>query len=70
VSFSLFTRKVLSSLVSKLKSLEIHSLDIEDELIRDNIIKAYELKKRKKGARQIKMTLEGQFGITYNLKHI
>ena len=46
------------------------SRDIEDELIRDNIIKAYKFKNRKKGARQIKMTLEGQFGIIYNLKRI
>ena len=32
--------------------------DKEDELIRDNILKAYNFKRRKKGARQIKMTLE------------
>ncbi len=38
--------------------------------IRDNILKAYNFKNRKKGARQIKMTLEGQFGIIYNLKRI
>lgn len=44
--------------------------DKEDELIRDNIMKAYNFKGRKKGARQIKMTLEGQFGIVYNLKRI
>lgn len=44
--------------------------DKEDELIRDNILKAYNFKGRKKGARQIKMTLEGQFGIVYNLKRI
>ncbi len=44
--------------------------DKEDELIRDNIMKAYNFKRRKKGARQIKMTLEGQFGIVYNLKRI
>ncbi len=31
---------------------------------------AYNFKGRKKGARQIKMTLEGQFGIVYNLKRI
>lgn len=42
----------------------------EDELIRVNIMKAYNFKGRKKGARQIKMTLEGQFGIVYNLKRI
>jgi len=44
--------------------------DKEDELIRDNILNAYNFKGRKKGARQIKMTLEGQFGIVYNLKRI
>lgn len=41
-----------------------------DKILRDNIMKAYKFKGRKKGARQIKMTLEGQFGITYNLKRI
>lgn len=46
------------------------TLDRADELVRDNILKAYNFKGRKKGARQIKMTLEGQFGIVYNLKRI
>ena len=46
------------------------SRDIKDDAIRDKIIMAYEFKGRKKGARQIKMTLEGHFGITYNLKRI
>ena len=46
------------------------TLDSADELVRDNILKAYNFKGRKKGARQIKMTLEGQFGIVYNLKRI
>ena len=46
------------------------NLDRADELVRDNILKAYNFKGRKKGARQIKMTLEGQFGIVYNLKRI
>ena len=41
-----------------------------DELVRDNILKAYNFKGRKKGARQIKMTLEGEFRIVYNLKRI
>ena len=41
-----------------------------DELVRDNIPKAYNFKGRKKGARQIKMTLEGEFRIVYNLKRI
>lgn len=35
-----------------------------------NIIKAYNFKNRKKGARQIKMTLQNSFKITYNLKRI
>lgn len=44
--------------------------DIQDEAVRDIVLKAYNFKNRKKGARQIKMTLEGQFGIVYNLKRI
>ena len=42
----------------------------QDEIVRDNILKAYNFKRRKKGAKQIKMTLEGQFRIIYNLKRI
>jgi transposase InsO family protein len=38
--------------------------------VKDNILKAYNFKKRKKGAKQIKMTLEGQYSIIYNLKRI
>lgn len=41
-----------------------------DELLRDNVLKAIHFKGRKKGARQIKMTLKGQFKIIYNLKRI
>ncbi len=53
------------------KSQDYRSVrDKKDELIRDNILKAYNFKGRKKGARQIKMTLAGQFGIVYNLKRI
>lgn len=44
--------------------------DSDDEVVRDIILKAFNFKKRKKGARQIKMTLEGRFGIVYNLKRI
>lgn len=44
--------------------------DDKDELVKDNILKAYNFKGRKKGARQIKMTLENHFGIVYNLKRI
>ncbi|URZ16206.1 IS3 family transposase ISBce14 [Clostridium felsineum DSM 794] len=40
------------------------------EITRDIILKAYNFKGRKKGARQIKVTLEGQFGIVYNLKRM
>lgn len=41
-----------------------------DEVGRDFILKAYLFRGRKKGARQIKMTLQNQYGITYNLKRI
>lgn len=44
--------------------------DNKDELLRDNILKAYNFKNRRKGAGQIKMTLEGHFDIVYNLKRI
>jgi transposase InsO family protein len=44
--------------------------DMKDALVRDIILKAFNFKRRKKGARQIKMTLQGQFGILYNLKRI
>ncbi len=44
--------------------------DAEDEIVKENILKAINFKGRKKGARQIKMTLEGQYNITYNLKRI
>lgn len=41
-----------------------------DEALRDIILKAFRFKNRKKGARQIKMTLAGQFNTVYNLKRI
>ena len=41
-----------------------------DEMVKANILKAYHFRGRKKGARQIKMTLQNQYGITYNLKRI
>jgi transposase InsO family protein len=44
--------------------------DAKDALVRDIILKAFNFKRRKKGARQIKMTLQGHFGILYNLKRI
>ena len=42
----------------------------KDEELRNNILKAYKFKNRKKGSRQIKMTLEKEFNIVYNLKRI
>src|SRR5213595_2502255 len=44
--------------------------DVEDEEMKEIILKAFHFKNRKKGARQIKMTLEGQFNVVYNLKRI
>jgi transposase InsO family protein len=42
----------------------------DDLILRENILKAFQFKRRNKGARQIKMTLKGQFHINYNLKRI
>ena len=44
--------------------------DAADEVVKAIILKAYHFRGRKKGARQIKMTLQNQYGITYNLKRI
>jgi transposase InsO family protein len=44
--------------------------DEKDESVKVTVLKAFHFKGRKKGARQIKMTLAGQFGIVYNLKRI
>ncbi|WP_240675681.1 IS3 family transposase [Ammoniphilus sp. CFH 90114] len=44
--------------------------DEEDEVVKDVILKAFHFKGRKKGARQIKMTLAGQFNVVHNLKRI
>lgn len=44
--------------------------DTQDEIVKAIVLEAYNFKGRKKGARQIKMTLEGQYGIIYNLKRI
>ncbi|WP_153011978.1 IS3 family transposase [Tepidibacillus decaturensis] len=46
------------------------SYDQADEEVKEVILKAFNFRRRKKGARQIKMTLENQFQITYNLKRI
>ncbi|GIN88938.1 transposase [Heyndrickxia sporothermodurans] len=44
--------------------------DEKDEVVKEIILKAFHFKGRKKGARQIKMTLAGQFDVVYNLKRI
>jgi putative transposase len=44
--------------------------ELEDEQVKETILKAFRFKRRKKGARSIKMTLEGQFKVVYNLKRI
>ncbi|WP_097071839.1 IS3 family transposase [Ureibacillus xyleni] len=41
-----------------------------DEEVKEIILKAFNFRRRKKGARQIKMTLKNQYQITYNLKRI
>ena len=42
----------------------------KDEIVKEIVLKAFNFKGRKKGARQIKMTLAGQFNVVYNLKRI
>ena len=44
--------------------------EIEDIESHKNILSAFKFKNRKKGARQIKMTLENEFDINYNLKRV
>lgn len=44
--------------------------DVADEVVKEIILKAYYFRGRKKGARQIKMTLQNQYSVTYNLKRI
>lgn len=43
---------------------------LKDEESRNNIQKTFDFKNYQKGARQIKMVLENQFNIIYNLKRI
>lgn len=42
----------------------------QDEMVKEMIVRAFRFKNRKKGARQIKITLAGQFQVVYNLKRI
>lgn len=46
------------------------SKEVRDLESKENILAAYNFKGRKKGAKQIKMTLNIHFGINYNLKRI
>lgn len=55
---------------SSLSKEKRNQREAEDEQVKKIILKAFHFKSRKKGARQIKMTLEGQFQIVYNLKRI
>lgn len=56
-------------LSSKGKALR-KSKEKADILVKGNVLKAFNFKGRKKGERQIKMVLENEFNITYNLKRI
>ncbi len=44
--------------------------DKKDEKTKEMILKVFNFKGRKKGARQIKMTLAGQFQCVFNLKKV
>lgn len=65
VSRSGYYRYFSSATIEKRKSNEIKDLESKE-----NILKAYNFKNRKKGAKQIKMTLKNNFNINYNLKRI
>jgi transposase InsO family protein len=58
--------RYFSSIIMKSRE----SNEVRDLEIKENILKAYYFKRRKKGARQIKMTLNNHFNINYNLKRI
>ena len=55
---------------SKESSEKRESLNAKDNISKENILKAFKFKGRKKGTKQIKMVLESEFGINYNLKRI
>lgn len=65
VSRSGYYKYFSSSAIENRKSNEVRDLESKE-----NILNAYNFKNRKKGARQIKMTLNNHFGINYNLKCI
>lgn len=51
-------------------SLKRASKEEADQVVKEHILKAFHFRGRKKGSRQIKMTLQNQYQITYNLKRI
>ena len=65
VSRSGYYKYFSATTVEKRKSNEVKDLEI-----RENILKAYNFKNRKKGAKQSKMTINNHFGVNYNLKRI
>ena len=65
VSRSGYYRYFSSVSINNRKSNEVRDLEIKE-----NILRAYNFKRRKKGAKQIKMTLNNEFNINYNLKCI
>ncbi|MGL4868581.1 MAG: IS3 family transposase [Cetobacterium sp.] len=46
------------------------SRELDDELVKNDILKAFKFKGYKKGSRSIKMTLQNTFGVNYNRKRI
>ena len=53
------------------KCIELRkSKETADILVKENVLRAFNFKGRKKGSRQIKMILENEFNIIYNLKRI
>ncbi|MGL5614287.1 IS3 family transposase [Cetobacterium sp.] len=54
------------------KDITIHrnKRELNDNKIKEEILLAFHFKNRRKGARQIKMILENEFSIIYNLKRI
>ena len=65
VSRSGYYKYFSSTTVKKRQSNEVRDLEIKE-----NILKAYNFKNRKKDARQIKMVLNNHLGINCNLKSI
>ncbi|HFL3758339.1 TPA: IS3 family transposase, partial [Clostridioides difficile] len=55
---------------SEYARLQRQKQEQDDQKVKAIILKAYHYRGRRKGARQIKMTLEHQYGVTYNLKRI